>query len=150
GAGEDGWIELIGEHGLDAWRTPAGGWLVAGDARPDPEKPNLLAAEPGSGVLINGRTGRTPDPFGPQEFADVERHCEFVIPKGPNSGIKFETLYEIQISDSPGVARPTASHTGGIYPRAELLPRYHHIDEGIPPRVNAARPAGQWQTLDVI
>jgi hypothetical protein len=31
-----------------------------------------------------------------------------------------------------------------------MLPRYHHIDDGVPPRVNAARPFGQWQTLDVI
>src|SRR5439155_25825632 len=32
---------------------------------------------------------------------------------------------------------------------AEMLPRYHHIDDGVPPRVNAAKPAGEWQTLDV-
>jgi hypothetical protein len=31
-----------------------------------------------------------------------------------------------------------------------MLPRYHHIDDGIPPRVNAARPFGEWQTLDVV
>jgi hypothetical protein len=30
-----------------------------------------------------------------------------------------------------------------------MLPKYHHIDEGTAPRVNAARPAGEWQTLDV-
>ena len=30
-----------------------------------------------------------------------------------------------------------------------MLPKYHHIDEGTPPRVNAARPPGEWQSLDV-
>jgi len=29
-------------------------------------------------------------------------------------------------------------------------PTYHHIDEGSPPAVNAAKPPGQWQTLDII
>src|SRR5262245_60341632 len=150
GSGSEGWTELIGAQGLDAWRTPTGGWLVAGDARPDPERPTRLVAEPGTGVLVNGRAGRTTNLVSRQEFGDLEAHFEFLIPMGSNSGIKFETLYEIQIADSFGVARPTASHNGGIYPRAELLPRYHHIDDGIPPRVNASRPAGQWQTLDVV
>src|SRR5262249_46466054 len=66
-----------------------------------------------------------------------------------NSGIKLEGLYEIQMADSWGVERPTASDCGGIYPRAELLPRYHHIDKGYPPRTNASRPPREWQTLDV-
>ncbi|SRR5579883_1047659 len=149
-AGSEGWTDLIGAQGLDAWRTPTGNWLVAGDARPDPERPTRLVAEPGHGVLVNGRAGRTTNLVSRQDFGDLEAHFEFLIPKGSNSGIKFETLYEIQIADSFGVAQPKASHNGGIYPRAELLPRYHYLDEGIPPRVNASRPAGQWQTLDVI
>ena len=74
-----------------------------------------------------------------------------MIPKGSNSGVKFEGLYEIQIFDSHGVAKPTASHCGGIYPRAELLPKYHYLDEGIPPRVERRpKPFGEWQTLDVV
>jgi len=58
-------------------------------------------------------------------------------------------LYEIQIVDSYGVKRPTGDSCGGVYPRAKEKPRYHHIDAGFPPRVNAARPAGAWQTLDI-
>ena len=83
-------------------------------------------------------------------MGDVEAHFEFKVPKGSNSGVKLEGLYEIQIQDSFGVATPKATHSGGIYPRAEMLPRYHHIDEGTPPRVNAAKKAGEWQTLDLI
>jgi hypothetical protein len=149
-AGDEGWMELIGEQGLDAWREPSAEWQVAGEARPEPKDPKRLAAKPGRGVLVNGRAGKTRNLLSRLEFGDLQAHFEFLIPKGSNSGIKFEGLYEIQIADSFGVARPTASHNGGIYPRAEMLPRYHHIDEGIPPRVNAARPAGEWQTLDVV
>ncbi|MFI5454902.1 MAG: DUF1080 domain-containing protein [Isosphaerales bacterium] len=150
GAGESGWIDLIGDRGVDGWREPTGGWIVAGEARPDRKNESRLVAEPGHGVLVNGVTGKTRNLLSKPDFGDVEAHFEFQVPKGANSGVKFETLYEIQIHDSFGVAKPTATHCGGIYPRAEMLPRYHHIDDGVPPRVNAARRAGEWQTLDVI
>ena len=59
-------------------------------------------------------------------------------------------LYEIQILDSFGKKELTGDDCGGIYPRAEEQPKYHHIDKGTPPKVNACKPAGQWQSLDVI
>src|SRR5207248_11764131 len=37
---------------------------------------------------------------------------------------------------------------GGTYPRADPA-NSPHIDKGFPPRVNAAKPAGEWQTLDI-
>jgi Domain of Unknown Function (DUF1080) len=150
GGDESVWIDLIGKQGLEAWRKPTGAWIVAGDAQPQTEHPKQLAPLPGQGTLVNGTTGKTGNLLSTQEFGDVEAHFEFLIPKGSNSGVKFQTFYEIQIFDSFGVAKPTASHCGGIYPRAEMLPKYHHIDDGTPPRVNAARPPGEWQILDVI
>jgi 3-keto-disaccharide hydrolase len=35
------------------------------------------------------------------------------------------------------------------YPRAEEQPSYHRIDQGVPPRVNAAKPAREWQSLEI-
>ena len=75
-------------------------------------------------------------------------HVEFLIAKGSNSGIKFHGHYEIQITDSAGRKELTGDDCGGIYPRAELKPRYRHLDKGIAPKVNAAKPAGEWQTLE--
>ena len=63
--------------------------------------------------------------------------------------MKLAGLYEIQILDSHGVEALTGDMSGGVYPRAENEPDYHHIDGGFPPRVNAARPAGEWQTLEI-
>jgi hypothetical protein len=143
------WVPLSGKD-LSAWRKPTGAWFVGGGVGLDPRDPKRLAATPGRGVLVNGKRGRTHNLLSKETFGDLEAHLEFLIPKGSNSGVKLEGLYEIQILDSWGVKHPTASDCGGIYPRAELLPRYHHIDKGLPPRTNAARPAGQWQTLDVI
>ena len=142
GADESGWVDLIGEHGLDAWRKPTGDWIVGGDAEPQAEQPKLLAAKPGRGTIVNGKTGKTRNLLSSQDFGDLEAHFEFLVPKGSNSGVKFEGFYEIQIADSFGVKKPTGSHCGGIYPRAEMLPKYHHIDEGTPPlRQRGRRPA---------
>jgi Domain of Unknown Function (DUF1080) len=146
-AGDEGWIDL---SALDGWKQPTGKWQVVGNVALDPKNPRMLAAKQGMGVLWNGPSSKTTNLVSKQKFGDIEVHLEFMIPRRSNSGVKFEGLYEIQIYDSHGVKKPTASDCGGIYPRAELEPRYHHIDDGVPPRVNAARPAGEWQTLDVI
>jgi hypothetical protein len=147
GADDKGWIEL--GKGLDLWKAPTGDWRVAGDVELHPDNPRLLRDKPGDGILINGPKGTAPDLISKQVFGDLEVHLEFLIPRKSNSGVKLMGLYEIQIYDSFGVKEPNASDCGGIYPRAELKPVYHHIDKGIPPRVNAAKPAGEWQTLDI-
>src|SRR5262245_12569721 len=144
------WIDLIGDKGLLAWQARADEWLIGGDAELDPANPKRLVAKPGQGVLINGKKGHAKDLVSKRKFGAIEAHVEFLIPKGSNSGVKFEGLYEIQIYDSWGKKEPTASDCGGIYPRAELKPTYHHIDKGVPPRSNACKRPGEWQTLDVI
>jgi len=148
-AADSGWTSLIGEHELDAWRTPTGAWFVAGDARQDTSDPTKLAGVPGRGVIING-PGKTRNLFSREDFGDIEAHFEFLIPRDSNSGVKLQGLYEIQICDSASARKLTGSECGGVYPRAELLPRYHHLDDGYGPKVNAARPAGEWQTLDLV
>jgi outer membrane protein assembly factor BamB len=147
-AGAKDWIPLTD---LQAWKKPTADWQVVAEVKVDPKNPRrLLAARAGKGVMFNGPKGHGPDLLSKQKLRDVEAHVEFLIPRGSNSGVKFEGLYEIQIVDSFGKKNLTGSDCGGIYPRAELKPYYHHIDKGTPPRINAARPAGQWQTLDVI
>jgi hypothetical protein len=149
-AKDNDWIQLIGDKGLDAWKEPSKDWLAAGDAELDPKDPKRLAAKEGKGVYFNGDKGRTKDLVTKQKFGDVDVHLEFMIPKGSNSGVKLMGLYEIQILDSWGVKEPKGSDCGGIYPRAELKPNYHHIDKGFPPKTNACKKPGEWQTLDIV
>ncbi|WP_165219302.1 3-keto-disaccharide hydrolase [Aquisphaera insulae] len=152
-AGEEaGWIDLTGGGGLGAWRKPWGAWLEAGDARPRPGNGRLLEPIAGKGTIVNGRDGRTSNLLSVEEFGDVEVRLEFLIPEGSNSGIKLEGLYEIQIVDSrsKGEKNLSGRECGGIYPRAELLPRYRYLDDGHPPKRNAARAAGEWQSLEVV
>ncbi|MDR3635332.1 MAG: DUF1080 domain-containing protein [Isosphaeraceae bacterium] len=143
------WVELTA-GGLSAWKKPTGDWVVAGQVGLKPDDPKHLVYEKGEGILVNGPTGRTVNIVTIESFSAIEAHVEFLVPKGSNAGVKFEGLYEVQIFDSFGVKTPKASDCGGIYPRAELLPNYHYLDEGYPPKVNAAKPPGEWQTLDVV
>ncbi len=144
------WVELGGSSDFQAWKSPTGDWVEVKEARLDPTDPRRIATNPGAGVIVNGKTGRTINLVSRETFGDIELHAEFMIPKGSNAGIKFDGQYEVQIFDSWGVKAPKASDCGGIYPRAELLPKYHYLDAGYPPKVNACKPPGEWQTLDVI
>ncbi|MFO8012311.1 MAG: DUF1080 domain-containing protein [Phycisphaerae bacterium] len=77
-------------------------------------------------------------------FGSMRLHLEFCIPPGPdgkrashggNSGVYIMDRYEVQILDSHG-RKPQAGGCGGIYRR-------------IAPKVNAALPAGEWQSYDI-
>ncbi len=142
-----GWIDLMS---LEAWKKPSDKWISAADATLHPDNPRLLVAKPGKGIFLNGLKGNANNLLSQQVFGDLEVHVEFLISKGSNSGVKFHGHYEIQINDSWGKKELTGDDCGGVYPRAEIKPRYHAIDKGIAPRVNACRPPGEWQTLEVI
>jgi hypothetical protein len=148
-ARKDGWIKLSDD--LAAFRQPTGDWFIAGNARIDPENDKRLMGDPGEGVLINGQKGNTNSLVTRQQWGDVEVSLEFMIPRGSNSGVKLHGVYEIQIYDSwNNKDKLTGSDCGGIYPRAERIDgKYHHIDEGTAPRVNACKAPGEWQTLEI-
>jgi hypothetical protein len=148
-ADDEGWIDLIGSQTFDAWKPPTDAWAFVGEVRLDLKDPKRLLASPGSGVLYNGPAGRTRNLVTKRSFGDLDAHVEFLVSKGSNSGVKLAGVYEIQILDSAGKQRLSGKDRGGIYPRAELKPKYHYLDEGHAPRTNAALPAGEWQTLDV-
>lgn len=154
-AAPGGWIRLVKGSGFDAWRTPekprADDWIMVGDVRPDPENPALFTTEPGRGILVNGVKGRTRHLFSLEEFGDVEAHIEFMVPKGSNSGVYFMGRYEIQVLDSFGKEEPQHSDCGGIYQRWDpSRGQGKQGYEGRPPRVNASREPGRWQSFDVI
>jgi hypothetical protein len=148
-AADDAWTELFAGDKLDAFTGKTDGWKWAKSVTLNPTNPKKLAFEPGSGIVVNGEKGTARDLYTKEKYGDVEIHVEFLISKGSNSGVKFHGHYEIQIQDSFGKkGELTGDDCGGIYPRAELTPRYHHIDKGIAPKVNACKAPGEWQTLE--
>lgn len=139
-------IHLIGEGGLQHWQTPTGQWFECGLAKMDAKDASRIATTAGGATLVNGPTGRTTNLLSQVEHGDVELHVEFMVPKGSNSGVYFQGRYEIQVFDSWGVESPEHSDCGGIYQRWKDDMGY----EGHPPRENASRPPGEWQSFDVI
>ena len=139
-----------GNGSFDAWHN-SDKWDVVGDAALSPQNYRRLVGRPGTGVLVNGKEGKCPSLVTKRrDYRDVEVHIEFMVAKGSNSGVIFHGNHEIQILDSYGIRTPNAGHCGGVYPRAESQPTYHHINKGSPPRINAARRPGRWQTMDII
>lgn len=130
---------------LDDWRSPTGDWMTCGGVNTN-GNPALLQAEAGDGVLVNGKEGKTANLVSKVEHGDVEAELEFYVPKGSNSGVYFQGRYEIQVFDSHGVPKPEHSDCGGIYQRW----RDGRGFDGKPPKVNAAKPAGEWQKLYVM
>jgi hypothetical protein len=79
---------------------------------------------PGTDLVTNGT------------FTDFKLHLEVNIPMGGNSGIYLRGRYEVQVQDDYGKA-PGSRLMGGIY---------GHLQ----PMSLPARPAGQWQSFDII
>ena len=86
-----------------------------------------------SGVLQNPKSGV--NLATDRKFDDFKLHLEFRVPKESNSGVYLRGRYELQIDDAAGLD-PSSHHLGGIY-------------GFIAPSENVAKPAGEWQTMDV-
>jgi hypothetical protein len=85
------------------------------------------------GLLVNAAPGN--NLVTEKKFNDFKLHAEFRYPKGSNSGIYLRGRYEVQVEDNYG-QEPDSHGIAGIY-------------GFLTPSVNAARKAGEWQTLDI-
>jgi len=85
------------------------------------------------GILANANPGN--DLVSERHFTDFRVTAEFRYPNGSNSGIYLRGRYEMQIEDNYG-DEPDSHRIGGIY-------------GFLTPSVNAAKPAGQWQTVEI-
>jgi hypothetical protein len=149
-AAESGSIDLVGDD-LSTWAGDTADWMVVGKVAVDPANEALLSSTPGKGAILNGKTGRTKNLHSKHEHGDVEIHVEFMVPKGSNSGVYLQGRYEIQILDSFGKSDKELKYgdSGGVYQRWDEN-RDPKGYEGTPPRSNASRPAGEWQSFDII
>ena len=112
-------VATAAEGFSDTWHV-VGDWYSTENARLDTWNEKRLIGDRGEGVLINGRIGKAQSLVTKRrDYRDVEVHLEFMVAKGSNSGVIFHGNYEIQILDSHGIAKPTAGHCGGVYPRAK-------------------------------
>ena len=142
-------ITLFNGKDMTGWLARGGAaqheWAAIGDVSLNPDDNKLLATTPGEGIFYNGPTGRTADIYTEYTHGDCKLHVEFMVPQGSNSGVYVMGRYEIQILDSWGATELHYGTCGGVYCR--------WIDnkpvDGVPPRVNASKPPGEWQTFDI-
>lgn len=119
-AGDEGWIVLFNGKDKTGWKM-----------RDPKAKDNWTVVD---GVLDNTAAGS--DIVSETTMTDFELHIEFNVDKGHNSGVYLQGRYEIQIDDAFG-ANPGNGRCGAIYSK-------------IAPSENASKPAGEWQTFDVV
>ncbi|MBN2578477.1 MAG: DUF1080 domain-containing protein [Pirellulales bacterium] len=126
---------------LDGWTLKGpkdrSHWTV-GIAAVDPKDPAALSVSPSDGKpgeLINAKEGGV-DIYTNEKFGDCIIDLELMIPKGSNSGVYVMGEYEIQVFDSAGKENIGPADMGSVYGAAVA-------------KLNAAKPAGVWQTLHV-
>ena len=132
--------------GLDAWQ-PAKGWSEVASVKLDPADASRFVSTAGAGVLLS-EGNKVPALVSKEPHGDAEIHVEFNIPAHSNSGVYVMSSYEVQIYDSHGVEKDKypGIECGGIYPEWIGDANVH----GHSPKVNAALPAGEWQTFDIV
>ena len=119
-------IVLFDGSNLDEWmhRTekPAS-WII---------RDGYMEVRPASGAIFTKRS-----------FGDVQLHVEWATPNSGegqdsgNSGVYIMNTYEVQVLNS---------HENKTYPDGQAASVYGQY----PPLVNASRPAGEWQSYDII
>jgi 3-keto-disaccharide hydrolase/SLA1 Homology Domain 1 (SHD1) protein len=154
GTATRGWIELLAPDGPRGWQSISAELKLGGDSKLAPTS-GLLAPTRGDGVIVAEKKLRNTNLVSRQSFVDCEVQLDFMLGKGSNSGVKLHGIYEIQLRDSYGKQKMTARDCGGVYPRGRPgKPGEAHkwilVDQGVAPTVNAAKPAGQWQSLVIV
>ena len=116
---DDGWAHLFSGENLDGW------------ALRHPEGKQSWSVE--NGELVS--EGHGTDLYDATPLTDCRLHIEFNVPEGSNSGVYLQGRYEVQVHDSFGEELKPWS-CAGLYNQAL-------------PTVNACKPPGEWQTLDI-
>lgn len=132
---------------LNGFTTDGSNWLIVGKSLSDFTKKHDLQVEEGTGVLVNtNKEEKNLHLFSAFEHGDMELDIEFMMPKGSNSGIYFQSRYEIQLLDSWQVKNLSSQDCGSIYQRwDETKPEGEKGYEGHPPTENVTKAPGLWQ-----
>jgi len=142
--------DLLRDDALDSFRAVPR-WSAVAEVAAVPGKSEITVSGEGR-ILVNGTTKDVKIPYllTKAEYGDVRIELEFMIPQGSNAGVYLMGRYEVQIFDSFGRERVGFGDLGGIYERMDpTKPKDRQGFGGTAPKTNAAKPPGEWQTLDI-
>jgi hypothetical protein len=143
-------VPLFNGRDLSGWKEPLGAWSVVGGVTLDPASPKAFVAQPGTGVMLSAASGKSANLTSNAVHGDAELHVEFVVPKDSNSGIYVQGRYELQVFDSFGKATVAEHDCGALYERWDpARGKGKEGYEGHPPKVNASKAPGEWQSFDI-
>lgn len=144
-------MDLLKENPLAQFREVKN-WSAVSEAAAVEGACELKIAGEGK-MLVNSTTKDKTIPYlmTKEEFGDVKIELEFMIPKGSNAGVYVMGRYEIQIFDSFGREKFGSGDLGGLYQRWDpTRPKDRQGYEGTRPILNAAKPSGEWQAMEIL
>jgi hypothetical protein len=129
---------LLQSRKAPAWGQPVtlfdGKTLNGWHAR-NPKAKNGWAVVDGTLAVVEPKDNS--DLVSDRTFHDLKLHIEFVMDVKSNSGVYLRGRYEVQLLDNEDAKMALDTHgCGAVYSR-------------LAPKVDAAKPAGVWQSLDV-
>lgn len=143
-------LQSLSLNSLDAFQSPAANWKLVGAVQ-SAYTDTVLTTAKGVGIVYNDYSKSIQ--FVPghhlvttMEHGDMYFECDVMLPRKTNSGIYFQSRYEVQLNDSWGVKVPRYSDMGGIYERAAANGKGF---EGNSPLQNAGKAPGLWQHLEI-
>ncbi len=137
---------------LSSFKPTSKNWQIVGNAVADINKIKTFNNTAGEGILLNTPNKEAKDNlFINFNHGDIELEMDVMMSLQSNSGIYFQSRYEIQLFDSWGTENPKYSDIGGIYQRwNKEAKKGEEGYEGHAPKVNAAKAPGLWQHLKII
>lgn len=135
---------------LSAFRNPGPSWQLAGGVYANPDRGGAFAVTPGRSVLVHlpGKRKAGTDLYTRSEYGDMDLELEYQLARGSTSGIWLQGRYEVRLSDSWGTRHLTANDNGGISGYGNAAGPSGGFG-GRPPRLNASRAPGLWQTIKI-
>ena len=134
---------------LKGFESASENWEIVGDIQGKYDSESLNSSK-GTGILYNNFKKEIQNKDGHNLFTkfnhgDIYLELDIMVPEGSNSGIYFQSRYEVQILDSWNSKVPTSSDMGGIYERWKDDKGF----EGNAPLKYATLAPGLWQHMEI-
>lgn len=142
-------LKEVSLNNLDFFQTPTANWKLTGEVQASYNDTTLNTAK-GLGILHNDFSRSIQNKpvhnlVTKMEHGDMMLEFDFMMAKGSNSGVYFQSRYEVQLFDSWGVKTPRYSDLGGLYQTINK----GNGTKGKAPMKNAALAPGLWQHMEI-